>query len=54
MGVRLKLVNAPFDSILPGLAAGKYDIGFSSFTDTKEREKAVDFVTYFSACMLFS
>ena len=49
MGVRLKLVNAPFDSILPGLAAGKYDIGFSSFTDTKEREKAVDFVTYFSA-----
>jgi polar amino acid transport system substrate-binding protein len=49
MGVRLKLVNAPFDSILPGLAAGKYDIGFSSFTDTKEREKTVDFVTYYSA-----
>ena len=49
MGVRLKFVNAPFDGILPGLAAGKYDIGFSSFTDTKEREKTVDFVTYFSA-----
>lgn len=49
MGVRVKLVNAPFDSILPGLAAGKYDIGLSSFTDTKEREKAVDFVTYYSA-----
>jgi polar amino acid transport system substrate-binding protein len=49
MGVRVKLVNAPFDSILPGLAAGKYDIGFSSFTDTKEREKTVDFVTYYSA-----
>jgi polar amino acid transport system substrate-binding protein len=49
MGVRLKLVNAPFDSILPGLAAGKYDIGLSSFTDTREREKAVDFVTYYSA-----
>ena len=49
MGVRFKLVNATFDSILPGLAAGKYDIGFSSFTDTKEREKTVDFVTYYSA-----
>jgi polar amino acid transport system substrate-binding protein len=49
MGVRVKLVNATFDSILPGLAAGKYDIGFSSFTDTKEREQAVDFVTYYSA-----
>jgi polar amino acid transport system substrate-binding protein len=49
MGVRVKLVNATFDSILPGLAAGKYDVGFSSFTDTKEREKTVDFVTYYSA-----
>jgi polar amino acid transport system substrate-binding protein len=49
MGVRLKFVNAPFDGILPGLAAGKYDIGFSSFTDTKERERTVDFVTYYSA-----
>ena len=28
----------------PGLAAGKYDVGASSFTDTKEREKTVDFV----------
>lgn len=49
MGVEMKWVNAPFDGILPGLAAGKYDIGFSSFTDTKEREQTVDFVTYYSA-----
>ena len=46
---KLNWVNAPFDGILPGLAAGKYDIGFSSFTDTKERERTVDFVTYYSA-----
>ena len=39
----------PFDSIIPGLAAGKYDLGMSSFTDTKEREKTVDFVTYLQA-----
>ena len=49
MGIRVEVVNAPFDSILPGLAAGKYDLGISSFTDTKEREKTVDFATYYSA-----
>src|SRR4051794_2865329 len=49
LGVRVNLVNASFDSILPGLAAGKYDIGLSSFTVTKEREQVVDFVTYYSA-----
>ena len=49
MDLRVKMVNAPFDSILPGLAAGKYDLGVSSFTDTEEREQTVDFVTYFSA-----
>jgi polar amino acid transport system substrate-binding protein len=49
MGLKVKVVNATFDSILPGLAAKKYDLGMSSFTDTKEREKTVDFVTYFSA-----
>jgi polar amino acid transport system substrate-binding protein len=49
MGVKLKVVNAPFDGIIPGLASHKYDLGMSSFTDTKEREATVDFVTYFSA-----
>jgi polar amino acid transport system substrate-binding protein len=49
MGLKAKVVNANFDSILPGLTAGKYDLGMSSFTDTKEREKTVDFVTYFEA-----
>ena len=49
MGLKVKLVNQTFDSIIPGLAAGKYDVGASSFTDTKEREKTVDFVDYFIA-----
>jgi polar amino acid transport system substrate-binding protein len=49
MGLKVKFVNAKFDNIIPGLAAGRYDVSFSSFTDTKEREKTVDFVTYFSA-----
>jgi polar amino acid transport system substrate-binding protein len=46
MGVHVKVINAPFASIIPGLQAGKYDVGASSFTDTKAREKTVDFVTY--------
>lgn len=49
LGLEVEVENATFDSIIPGLAAGKYDLGMSSFTDTKEREKTVDFVTYFSA-----
>jgi polar amino acid transport system substrate-binding protein len=46
MGLKVNVVNATFDSIIPGLAAGKYDLGASSFTDNKEREKTVNFVDY--------
>jgi polar amino acid transport system substrate-binding protein len=49
LGLKAQVVNATFDSIIPGLASGKYDLGMSSFTDTKEREQTVDFVTYFTA-----
>ncbi len=46
MGLKTSVQNVTFDSIIPGLAANKYDLGMSSFTVTKEREKTVDFVTY--------
>jgi polar amino acid transport system substrate-binding protein len=49
MGLKAKVSNQTFDSIIPGLAAKKFDLGMSSFTDTKEREQTVDFVTYFTA-----
>jgi polar amino acid transport system substrate-binding protein len=49
LGLNVTLQNVTFDSIIPGMAAGKYDLGMSSFTDTKAREQTVDFVTYFSA-----
>jgi polar amino acid transport system substrate-binding protein len=49
MGLKVNMTNATFDTILPGLQSGKYDLGMSSFTDTKEREKIVDFVTYLVA-----
>ncbi len=41
-------MKVSFDGIIAGLASGKYDLSLSSFTDTKAREKQVDFVTYYS------
>jgi len=49
LGLKANLKNVTFDAILPGLAAGKYDVGMSSFTDTKEREQTVDMITYLTA-----
>jgi polar amino acid transport system substrate-binding protein len=49
LGVKINYVIAGFDTILAGVKAGKYDVGLSSFTDTKERQASVDFVNYFSA-----
>jgi polar amino acid transport system substrate-binding protein len=48
MGLKANVVNATFETIIPGMAAGRFDLGASSFTDTKERQKTVDFVTYLS------
>jgi polar amino acid transport system substrate-binding protein len=53
MGLKVKLIDSNFETIIPGLASGRYDLGASSFTDTKEREKTVDFVTYFQAGITF-
>lgn len=53
MGLKVKFTNAQFEAIIPGIQAGRYDLGASSFTDTKEREKKVDFVTYFNAGISF-
>ncbi|MBW3088468.1 ABC transporter substrate-binding protein [Bifidobacterium sp. 82T24] len=47
-GLKAENVTATFDSIIPSVGS-KYDVGISSFTVTKERLQAVDFVTYFKA-----
>jgi len=49
MGLKPKLVNATFDTIVAAIGAGKYNMGASSFTPTIAREKVVDFVNYFNA-----
>ena len=53
MGLKAEFNDAQFEAIIPGIQAGRYDLGASSFTDTKEREKKVDFVTYFNAGISF-
>jgi polar amino acid transport system substrate-binding protein len=49
LGLKVNIVNATFGTIIPGLTSGKFDIGLSSFTDTKAREQQVNFVDYFEA-----
>ncbi|MGW7363133.1 ABC transporter substrate-binding protein [Streptomyces sp. NPDC054841] len=49
LGLEADFQDAKFDAIIGGIQAKKYDMSISSFTDTKEREKSVDMVTYFSA-----
>jgi polar amino acid transport system substrate-binding protein len=49
LGLEVNFDIGTFDNILPSVKAGKDDLGVSSFTDTLEREKQVDFVNYYSA-----
>ncbi|MDR3083267.1 MAG: ABC transporter substrate-binding protein, partial [Streptomyces sp.] len=49
LGLKTRYVEAHFPQILSGLGVGTYDVGVSSFTDTQERRKTVDFVDYFQA-----
>ncbi len=43
LGVELKIEQMDFDSVLPGVQAGKYDVGVSGISVTPEREKNVLF-----------
>lgn len=48
LGLTFEFTNVSFDSIITNLGT-RYDVGMSSFTDNKDREKVVDMVDYFSA-----
>jgi polar amino acid transport system substrate-binding protein len=47
LGVKIHTSNVTFDNIIAGISSGRYQIGNSSFTDNKAREKQVNFVDYF-------
>jgi polar amino acid transport system substrate-binding protein len=44
MGVKVTIITTPFDGIIAGLLAKKYDAIIASMTITPERQRAVDFV----------
>ncbi len=48
MGMKMAWNNADFSSIIPDIGT-RYDLGISSFSPTAEREKTVDFITYYKA-----
>ena len=46
LGVKFVDMPAQFASIIPGIQAGRFDMGMSAFGDFAEREKIVDIVNY--------
>ncbi|MDA0251498.1 MAG: ABC transporter substrate-binding protein [Actinomycetota bacterium] len=54
LGLTAEYKESDFAKIIPAIDGGTYNVGMSSFTDTREREKQVDFVTYFSAGTLWA
>lgn len=54
LGLTADYREADFAKIIPAIEGGTFNVGMSSFTDTKEREQTVDFVTYFSAGSLWA
>ena len=47
--VRAVFTNVPFEGLMPGLLAGRYDIALSDISDTAQRRQQVDFVDYAQA-----
>lgn len=54
LGLEPEFQISKFDNIIPSIMGGKVDIGESSFTDTIEREEQVDFVSYYTAGILWA
>src|SRR6185295_5111881 len=54
LGLQAEYREADFAKIIPSIQGDTFNVGMSSFTDTKEREQTVDFVTYFSAGILWA
>ncbi|CQR60100.1 ABC transporter substrate-binding protein [Streptomyces leeuwenhoekii] len=46
LGLKVERQDASFETILPALGSGKYDVGTGNFGVTAERLRTIDFVTY--------
>ncbi|WP_161976287.1 ABC transporter substrate-binding protein [Mycolicibacterium sp. CH28] len=54
LGLTAEYRESDFAKIIPSIQGGTYNVGMSSFTDTKERQASVDFVDYFNAGILWA
>jgi ABC-type amino acid transport substrate-binding protein len=54
LGLKPDYRETGFEAIIPSIRAGDFNVGMSSFTDTKDREDSADFVTYFEAGTLWA
>lgn len=48
IGMELEIVDTEFDSIIPGVKGGKYDMGMAGMTVTDERLESVNFSTSYA------
>ncbi|WP_181257312.1 ABC transporter substrate-binding protein [Pseudaminobacter soli (ex Li et al. 2025)] len=46
LGMRVEFTNAAFDSIIPGLEAGRFDMAIAAMSATAERGAKVNFIVY--------
>lgn len=49
LGLKTTVVSGPFDGIIPGIAAGKFDMAISQMSPSAERRKVLDFVDYYQS-----
>jgi polar amino acid transport system substrate-binding protein len=54
LGLTPEYQVAQFANIIPSVVGNKVNIGVSSFTDTVERQKQVDFVNYYEAGIMWA
>lgn len=49
LGLETNVASGPFDGIIPGIAAGKFDMAISQMSPSAERMKVLDFVDYYQS-----
>ena len=49
LGLTVNIENVSFDSVIPGIAGGRYDFTATNMSPTADRLKVLDMITYWSA-----
>lgn len=49
LGLKTEVKSGPFDGIIPGISAGKFDMAISQMSPSTERMKVLDFVDYYQS-----